>query len=231
MMFESVNFIYELSEKFQLGNRLTELGIIMFHTFIAKSSIMTFNMKVVAGVALYLAWKLDSPKSSTPFIDQVWLKRNPKNPESIREFVKKEFFQIELKILIELDFDLDIQVPRTYLIHFDYRYKPVAWKLFWSKFSETDDPQTSFDQVWAFFLELTSKLLNDTFFSPLCLYYHPAVIVAACLVFVQTFTLSDQPELSEALLANDWHTYLHEDLNFGTVTEWAAEIDQLFGKI
>ena len=41
---------------------------------------------------------------------------------------KQEFFKIELKILIELDFDVDIKVPRTYLIEFDFKYRPVAKK-------------------------------------------------------------------------------------------------------
>mmetsp|Transcript_15244 Transcript_15244/g.13351 ORF Transcript_15244/g.13351 Transcript_15244/m.13351 type:complete len:85 (+) Transcript_15244:25-279(+) len=55
MIFESVYFLYELAEHAKVGNRTTELGLILFHTFLAKVSIMTYNTKVVAAAALYLA--------------------------------------------------------------------------------------------------------------------------------------------------------------------------------
>jgi len=192
MIFESVSFLYELATYLNIGNRTTELGLILFHSFIAKTPIMTYNTKIIAASALYLACKMDSPRNSTSFIEFTNNKRNPKSPESTYSDTRQQLFLIESKILIELDFDLDIEVPQNYLIHFDHVYKDYVWK----KFQETLPPdinsQSMFTELWSFFIAMTSKMLNDTFYSPLCLFYHPAEIVGACLVFMHTYVVEEK---------------------------------------
>lgn len=183
---------------------------------------------------------MESPRQSTAFIEYTNNKRNPKNPELTLDYTRHQLFLIESKILVELDFDLEIEVPRTYLINFDYKYKELGKKAFQDSLPEDIDAAHLFTEVWAFLLELTSKLLNDTFYAPLCLYYHPAEIVAACLIFVHTYTLNEkltnlvgakEDAAKIKLLNGDWHKYLHEDLDFETVSQCAGEIDQLFSKL
>lgn len=157
-------------------------------------TVMNHNTKIVAASALYLACKMESPRPSTLFIEFTNNKRNPKNPELTLEDTRQQLFLIESKILVELDFDMEIEVPRTYLIHFDYNYKPQALEGFKQTIPEDVDSTHLFNEIWAFLLELTSKLLNDTFYSPLCLYYHPSEIVAACLTFIHTYTISEKLE-------------------------------------
>lgn len=238
MIFESVHFLYELAAHLNLGNRTTELGLILFHSFLAKIPFMNYNTKIVAAAALYLAWKMESPRPSTAFIEYTNNKRNPKNPELTLDDTRHQLFLIESKILVELDFDLEIEVPRTYLIHFDFKYKDIAKNNFAEWLPDDVDSNHLFSEMWAFLLELTSKLLNDTFYSPLWLYYHPAEIVAACLVFIHTYTLTEKiettgqkPDTKIKLLVGDWYKHLHEDIDFDTVTQCAKEIDQLFGKL
>lgn len=147
MIFEGVHYMYELAEHLNLGNRTTELGLILFHMFLAKSQIVTFNIKIAAASALYLACKMESPRPSTTFIEYTNNKRNPKTPESTLEATRHQLFLIESKILVELDFDLEIEVPRTYLIQFDYVYKDIAMSEFWRQIQgeENQDTEDHFD--------------------------------------------------------------------------------------
>lgn len=87
---------------------------------------MPYNMKIAAAAALYLACKLDSPRPSNLFIEFTNKKRNPNNPESTEQETKDQLFLVESKILVELDFDLEFEVPRLYFIQFDFTYKPEA---------------------------------------------------------------------------------------------------------
>jgi hypothetical protein len=179
MIFESVSFLYELAAHLKVGNRTTELGLILFHSFLAHVPVMMYNTKIVAASSLYLASKLDTHIQSNAFIEFTNTKRNPKNPELTFDNTKHQLFLIEAKILVELDFDLEIEVPRTYLIRFDMMFKEIALREFEKLLPNEVNACNLFKEIWAFMLELTSKLLNDTFYSPMCLYYHPAEIVAA----------------------------------------------------
>ena len=122
---------------------------------------------LIATVALYIATKMDAPKQSKPFIDYINNKRFPKSPEKTFDSTKSDFFELELKILIELDFDFEIPVPRTYLINFDVNYKSKACDRYIYLYGVSEDRLLVFDQIWAFFIDVTSKLLNDTSYAPL----------------------------------------------------------------
>ena len=100
-----------------------------------------------------------------------------KNPDLTLTDTENQIFLVESKILVELDFDLEFELPRNYLIHFDFYYKEKAKAAFIENTPEDVDRDKLFNELWAVQMEMTSKLLNDTFYSPLCLYFHPAEIV------------------------------------------------------
>ena len=192
MIFESIHFLYELAEKLQLGNRVTELGLILFHNFLAKVPVMTYNTKIIAAASLYLACKLDSPRPSDFFIEYTNNHRNPKNPEVTLKDTREKLFLIESKILVELDFDLEFELPRTYYIMFNLSYRPFSEEIFYQFYKRDQDAKDTFEDLWSFFMVMAGKILNDTFYSPLCLYYHPAEILGACLIFSHTLLIKEK---------------------------------------
>ncbi|CAI2377123.1 unnamed protein product [Moneuplotes crassus] len=230
MIFESIAFLYELSEHVNAGSRTTELGCILFHMFMAKVPLMPYNVKIVAAASLYLACKLDSPRPSNLFVEYTNNKRNPNNPDSTLAETKEQLYLVESKILVELDFALEFEVPRLYLIQFDFNYKAEAKAAISQQLPEDVDADKVFKELWSMLMEFASKCLNDTLYSPLCLYYHPAEIVAACLVFVHTLiVVSGQPlESRPKLLVGEWFTHLHKDIDMEVAAECANEIEQLF---
>lgn len=110
---------------------------------------------------------MESPRPSSEIISFTNTKRNSNNPDTTLDDTKHQLFLLESKILIELDFDLDFEVPRSYLIHFDYKYKAESKAQFEKCVSDDVDANNLFKEIWAFQIELTSKLLNDTFYSPM----------------------------------------------------------------
>lgn len=110
---------------------------------------------------------MESPRPSSEIISFTNTKRNSNNPDTTLDDTKHQLFLLESKILIELDFDLDFEVPRTYLIQFDYKYKAESKAQFEKCFPDDIDANNLFKEIWAFQIELTSKLLNDTFYSPM----------------------------------------------------------------
>lgn len=99
----------------------------MFHKFNGKFFSEDFDSRIIAASAAYLAYKNTAYIDSRLFINYLWEKLisdyQIDTKVLTKETVKRNFYEIESKMLEIINFDLSYESPRTYLLKFNEIYK------------------------------------------------------------------------------------------------------------
>ena len=167
-------FIVEFSKGIQRTQIVTSTAMFYLHKYFKQHSFLSHSSSPsptnIAASCVFLASKVcyspihlhvavkvffDIEKKMTPSLRSSSLSLD-------REFYYRDLFEkAEFLLLETLGFELECELPYKVLSDFCYKHLPL----------------TSRDSI----LELAVKFCNDSFKLPLCLFFHPKVIAAACI--------------------------------------------------
>ena len=173
--------------QFSSNNITAQQGLFLFHMFLAKFYREDWDFRVVSAVALYIATKHKTPMSPHKFKDLTWkileadfqikiaddekwedtehseenykLLKLHNNDKWMMNWLGTWFVTIETKMLEISDFDIDFEVPYTYLSNFHNKYKAVSEKIYTKLHPNIKTgSELEFNCLWDFFMNTKLKI-------------------------------------------------------------------------
>ena len=102
-----------------------------------------------------------------------------------------------------MQFDLDFEVPYSYILKFHSKVKALSESVMQERkllnFSSDNDnlinkentvtkrPELEFENLWSMMLNIATNVLNDTFYFPFSIYFHPCLIAIACISIAHSY--------------------------------------------
>ncbi|KAI8883136.1 hypothetical protein K501DRAFT_285520, partial [Backusella circina FSU 941] len=159
----------------------------LFHRFFARESFTEVQYDKIAAACLFVACKSEESSRRAVDLAKAWLYVSQKstNDQAVDRFVQ-DLLVNEMRVFETTCFDLQINHPYIYLIQFA---------------DEIGAPQKVITAAVAF--------ANDSLRLPLCLWYQPKAIAAACILMAYHGCKLQFP----IELSTDWGKYLVSNAN------------------
>ena len=144
------------------------------------------------------------------------------------------FITIETKMLEISDFELDFEVPYSFISNFHIKYKEVSERNYKELYPNiVPGSNLEFNSIWDFFMQTIVKVLNDSYYHPYWLYHHPALIAFVWIWIAHSYI--DQL-YSVKLIFEDKHDdpsptqWIFKDLEFTDeqINEAKLDIDSMY---
>lgn len=173
-------FIIEFVKIVKRDQFVTATAMIYLHKYYKRHSLLSSSLnytnppKIIAASCIFLAAKILYVPLSLKTIAQTFFSIEKKENAQLRytnylsierEYYFRDMFEeAELQVLDALGFEFECELPYKYIREFCYGGSYLVI--------------TARDSI----SELAVKFCNDSFKIPLCLYFHPKVIAAACIL-------------------------------------------------
>ena len=215
--------------KLKLHQNVIGTAIVYLHQYSRRHSFRYFDKFLVGTTALFLASKVENSPVSLEKIIRLYysseqkVKRiqNTQMTEHKLFQYKEKFCEAEAQILRDIGFDVEVILPYPYFDAFCQYFASAEnsgpnelnqqQKIMMEKQKQNEN---------ALFFKIAYNFCNDSLKTPVCLFYHPALIATACIYMTHIYLKTTLP--------HNWFKLLHPDIEFSVIKEIAQHIKKLY---
>lgn len=195
----------EIGCQLKMPQQCVSIAMIIIHKFTLRKR--EFNSKedteICGLAALFLATKLCNFLVSVSSLQIAYLAKRGSSESGVEKIL-----DYELSILSEIGFDINIDLPYSYV----ERMKPYF-----------EDPRKQ-DR----YIKIVYNFLNDSFKLPLCLYYSPITVSMAAFYLLGTHF---KVVLIDTKDNKKWYNFVSDQTSFEEIVEVAKLLNSMYKRI
>jgi len=189
-------------------------------------SFSEFDRYLLAAVCFFIACKSEDLPCELNSLVKVFHELKQKLSDELLDLIeqklkdtKENILKLELALLQEINFDLEIELPYKYI----EQYKKIFEKL--------ENPFTSFtigtkaDKI-AEIIKYAILYCHDSFMTPISLYFHPLIIACCCLKLALEYAKVIIPDLNGI----PWYKWVSNNVEINEMMKAKAGLIRIYAK-